>query len=71
MLTQLPAELGNITSCCGDIMCTDCNIPREDIQAEKADHSPPPQGNGDSKATTCSSVLGSISHKFEEIVKRK
>lgn len=53
-------------------MCTDCNIPREDIQAAKADHSPPPQGNGDSKATICTSVMGSISHnKFREVAKRK
>lgn len=53
-------------------MCTDYNTPRGDIQAEKADHSPPPQGNGNSKATTCISVMGSTSHsKFWEVAKEK
>lgn len=56
-------------------MCTDCNIPREDNQAEKADHSPPPQGNGNSKATTCTSicsVMGSTSpNKFWEVTKKQ
>lgn len=39
-------------------MCTDHNTPREDIQAEKAAHSPPPQGNANSKATICTSDMG-------------
>lgn len=53
-------------------MCTDYNTPREDIQAEKAAHSPSPQGNANSKATTCTSVMGSTSHnKFWEVVKKK
>lgn len=32
-------------------MFTDGNIPKEDIQEEKADQSPSPQGNENSKAT--------------------